>query len=134
MVLVLGTSSCRFSRFYGVLDRRTFCPTTWNSYIWRLTRHEDGFCLNSWSCKITGVPNSLLLPAEGCSLNGDEQTSEIEKQQSQAVGRGNNKTSDDREENSNGPSKLGSRNTKSVVYVVEVIHTKELVLLKAKSV
>ena len=64
----------------------------------------------------------------------DEQTSEIEKQQSHAVGRGNNKTSDDREESSNGPPKLGSRNTKSVVYVVEVIHTKELVLLKAKSV
>ena len=42
----------------------------------------------------------------------DEQTSEIEKQQSHAVGRGNNKTSDDREENSNGPPKLGSSNTK----------------------
>ena len=38
--------------------------------------------------------------------------SEIEKQQSHAVGRDNNRTSDDREENSNGPPKLSSRNTK----------------------
>ena len=42
----------------------------------------------------------------------DEQTSEIEKQQSHAVGHGNNKRSDDQEENSNGPHKLGSGNTK----------------------
>ena len=42
----------------------------------------------------------------------DEQTGEIEKQQSHAVGGGDNKTSDDREENSNGPPKLYSRNAK----------------------
>ena len=42
----------------------------------------------------------------------DEQTSEIEKEQSHALGRDNNKTTNDREENSNGPPKLGSRNTK----------------------
>ena len=53
-----------------------------------------------------------LLKAARSMETADEQTSEIEKQQSHAVGRGNNKTSDDREENSNGPPKLGSRNTK----------------------
>ena len=53
-----------------------------------------------------------LLKAARPMETADEQTSEIEKQQSHAVGCGNNKTSDDREENSNGPPKLGSRSTK----------------------
>ena len=42
----------------------------------------------------------------------DERTSEIDKQQSHALGRHNNKTRDDREENPNGPPKIGYRNTK----------------------
>ena len=42
----------------------------------------------------------------------DERTSEIDKQQSHAVGRCNNKTRDDLEENSNGPPKIGYHNTK----------------------
>ena len=53
-----------------------------------------------------------LLKAARSMETADEQTSEIEKQQSHLVGRGNNKTSDDQEENSNGPPKLGSGNTK----------------------
>ena len=51
-----------------------------------------------------------MLKAARSMETADEQTSEIEKQQSHAVGRGNNKTSNDREENSNGPPKLSSRN------------------------
>ena len=42
----------------------------------------------------------------------DKQTNEIEKQNSHAVGCGNNKTSDNQGERSNGPPKLGSCNTK----------------------
>jgi len=53
-----------------------------------------------------------LLKAARSMETADEQTSEIEKQQSHAVGHGINKTSDDREESSNGPPKVGSRNTK----------------------
>ena len=53
-----------------------------------------------------------LLKTARSMETADEQTSEIRKQQSHAVGRSNYKISDDREENSNGPPKLGSRNTK----------------------
>jgi len=53
-----------------------------------------------------------LLKAARSMETTDEQTSEIEKQQSHAFGCGNNKKSDDREESPNGPPKLGSRNTK----------------------
>ena len=52
MVLFLGTRGVASAGFSGVLERQIFCPTTWSSYIWQLTRHEDGFWLNSWSCKI----------------------------------------------------------------------------------
>ena len=47
-----------------------------------------------------------LLKAPRSMETADEQTSEIEKQQSHAVSRGNNKTSDDREESSNRPPNL----------------------------
>ena len=57
----------------------------------------------------------------------DEQTRKIEKQQSHVAGGGNNKKSHDREKNSNGPPKI-------VVYVVDVTHIEEPVLLKAKGV
>ena len=53
-----------------------------------------------------------LLKAARSMQTADERTSEIDKQQSHAVGRRNNKTRDDQEENSNGPPKIGYRNTK----------------------
>ena len=53
-----------------------------------------------------------LLKAARSMETADERTSEIDKQQSHALGRHNNKTRDDREENSNGPPKIGYRNTK----------------------
>ena len=53
-----------------------------------------------------------LLKAARYMETADEQTSKTDKQQSHAVGHGNTKTSDDREESSNGPPKLGSHNTK----------------------
>ena len=53
-----------------------------------------------------------LLKAARSMETADEQTSEIEKQQSHVVGRCNNKTSDDREENSNSPPKIGFCNAK----------------------
>ena len=74
-----------------------------------------------------------LLKAARSMETADEQTSEIDKQQSHAVGRRNNKTRDDREENSNGPPKISYRNTKCGL-MVEVIHIEECVLLKAKSI
>ena len=49
MVLFLGTRGVASAGFSGVLERRIFCPTTWSSYIWQLTRHEDGFWLNSFN-------------------------------------------------------------------------------------
>ena len=52
-----------------------------------------------------------LLKAARSMETAEEQTSEKEKQQSHAVGRGN-KTSDDRQESSSGPPNFVSRNTK----------------------
>ena len=64
----------------------------------------------------------------------NEQTTEMEKQQSHAVGYGRNKaTHDQRKENYRGPQSVDFA-TMGVVCVVEVTHIKGFALLKVKRV
>ena len=73
-----------------------------------------------------------LLKAARSMETADQQTSEIEKQQSHAVGCGNREVTIARRVPMVHQSLALA--TLNVSYVVEVIHAKELVLLKAKSV
>ena len=74
-----------------------------------------------------------LLKAARSVETADERTSEIKKQQSHAVGRRNNKTSETERRIPMVHLRLAIA-ILNVVYVVEVIHIEECVLLKAKSV